>query len=239
MRVRRLAIASLLALALVPAAAGAINDQYAVSGDHPAQPVQAFDDGQWLYVQLRDPMTPPAPFGPGGPVQYQMRGPYLVLPLMDRVELRLGPHRAHVVRAGHMAADGIVSMTAPVGLNLHAPAAPLSARPTSAGLPQPVQAGGGLMAEAVSGQIVANGSRGAARSSVGTGGGSSALGQAAAASPDAYSSFGSVLTLGADGTAAGAQAVLTAREACEKSGRTCSVEYRGAPAGQITVAEKN
>lgn len=233
MRFRALTLAALLALA--PAAALAINDQYAVSGDGPAQPVQAFDDGQWLYVQLRDPMMPPAPIGPNGPVQYQMRGPYLVLPLMDRVELRLGHYRAHVVRAGHMAADGIVSITAPVGLSLHAPVAakPAAAPPTA----QP-QAGG-LMVESVSGEIVANGSRGAARSRVGTVGASSALAPAVAANPEAYSSFGASLTLVADGTAAGARAVLAAREACEKSGRSCSVEYRGAPAGQITVAERN
>lgn len=236
MRLRALVLASLLALA--PVTASAINDQYAVSGDAPAQPVQAFDDGQWLYVQLRDPMTPPAPIGPNGPVQYQMRGPYLVLPLMDRVELRLGRYRAQVVRAGHMAADGIVSMTSPVGLNLHSPA-PVR-RQAHVAAPQPAPAAGGLMAESVSGEIVANGSRGAARSSVGTGHGSAGmLTAAAAASPEAYSSFGTTLKLVSDGTAAGAQSVLTARAACEKSGRTCSVEYRGAPAGQITVAEKN
>lgn len=236
MRIRALVLAALLALA--PAAASAINDQYTVSGDGPAQPVQAFDDGQWLYVQLRDPMLPPAPIGPNGPVQYQMRGPYLVLPLMDRVELRLGQYRAHVARAGHMAADGIVSITAPVGLNLHAPAAanPPTSVDAHAHAPQPH---GSLMAETVSGEIVANGSRGAARSRVGAGSASNSLAPALAANPEAYSSFATTLTLAADGTAAGAQAVLAAREACEKSGRTCSVEYRGAPAGQITVAERN
>lgn len=236
MSVRSFVLATLLALA--PAAAGAINDQYVVSGDGPAQPVQAFDDGQWLYVQLRDPMMPPAPIGPSGPVQYQMRGPYLVLPLMDRVELRLGQHRAHVVRAGSMAADGIVSITAPVGLSLQDP---IPAQPTAARHAQPSagQPAGALMAETVSGEIVASGSRGAAQSRVGSGVASSTLAPDAAANAEAYSSFGTTLTLVADGTAAGAQAVLTARGACEKSGRTCSVEYRGAPAGQITVAEKN
>lgn len=231
MRVRSLVLALLLAAS--PAVVGAINDQYAVSGDGPAAPVQAFDDGQWLYVQLRDPMTPPAPIGPHGPVQYQMRGPYLVLPMMDRVELRLGQHRAHVVRSGSLAADGIVSMTAPVGLSLHSQPAAVAPPPA------PAAASTGLMANSVSGEIVANGSRGAARSRVGTGLASNTLTQAAAAEAEAYSSFGNALTLTADGTAAGAKAVLVAKEACEKSGRSCSVEYRGAPAGQITVAEKN
>lgn len=234
MRVRSLLLASLLALA--PAAAGAINDQYAVSGDGPAQPVQAFDDGQWLYVQLRDPMLPPAPIGPNGPIQYQMRGPYLVLPLMDRVELRLGQYRAHVVRSGAMVAEGVVSMTAPVGLDL-APA-PQPARSTAVVRSAAAQAPARLMTEEVSGEIVASGSRGASRAQVGSGR-SNTLTHAEAASAHAYSGFGSVVTLASDGTTAGAKAVLAARGACEESGRTCSVEYRGAPAGQITVAEKN
>lgn len=234
MRFGVLVLAALLAFA--PVAAGAINDQYAVSGDGPAQPVQAFDDGQWLYVQLRDPMTPPAPFGPNGPLQYQMRGPYLVLPLMDRVELRLGPHRAIVTRAGQLAADGIVSITAPVGLDLRP--VPQAAAPRSVAThPGSVAA---QMSQEVSGEIVVEGSAGPVAERLAPAiGVPLKLTYQQAATEGAYAALSQVVSLTADGTAAGAAAALKAREACGKSGRTCSIEYRGSPRGQITVVEKN
>jgi len=235
MRVKALLLAALLAIG--PASAQSINDAYSVSGDAPALPVQAFDDGQWLYVQLRDPMNPPAPFGPHGPIQYQMRGPYLVLPILSDVTLRLGHFQARVTSGG-AALGGIVSLTSPVGVNVEperrsASPAQYSVAPAAAAAP--------LMADAVSGEIVVDGPSGVSRNAIGTGSsvaGGRAVAATAAAVAATYAGLAQALVLTADGTAAGASAVLAARDVCTKTGRSCTVEYRGAPAGHINVSEK-
>lgn len=110
--------AALLLAALLAALglrAAEINGDWRVSGDAPARPVQAFDDGRTLYIQLRDPTLPPAPFGPNGPLPFKVDGPYIRVPVTDVVTLRFGSATARVERAGAASAiPGVVSVTAPV-----------------------------------------------------------------------------------------------------------------------------
>lgn len=102
-------------LAALGLRAAEINGDWRVSGDAPARPVQAFDDGRTLYIQLRNPAMPPAPFGPNGPLPYKIDGPYIRVPLVDAVTLRFGSATARVERAGAASAiPGVVSVTAPV-----------------------------------------------------------------------------------------------------------------------------
>jgi len=46
-------------------------------------------------------------------------------------------------------------------------------------------------------------------------------------------------TIRADGTAAGARAALESQTACTAAKATCTIEYRGAPAGTLVISEKN
>lgn len=102
-------------LAALGLRAAEINGDWRVSGDAPARPVQAFDDGRTLYIQLRDPTLPPAPFGPNGPLPFKVDGPYIRVPVTDVVTLRFGSATARVERAGAASAiPGVVSVTAPV-----------------------------------------------------------------------------------------------------------------------------
>lgn len=244
-RVAKLLSGMLLAMAAT-APAQAINDAYIVSGDGPALPIQAFDDGRWLYVQLRDPMNPPAPVGPNGPIAYQMRGPYIVVPMMPSLSLHLGGYRASVT--AHGAADyapGIVSITAPVQVPL-TPRVPYATAPVPVTQPSHFTdvgstAGGAVsMDGGVSGEIVVAGPTGTTNSRASGGTAGLTLDYSAAAAQTAYTSRApGLLTLRADGTSTGAEAVLKARTACQAAGRECAVEYRGAPSGQITIVENN
>lgn len=236
---------STLAVAIaMTSPAHAINDAYIVSGDGPALPIQAFDDGRWLYVQLRDPMNPPAPIGPNGPIAYQMRGPYIVVPMMPSLSLHLGGYRASVT--AHGASDyapGIVSVTAPVQVPVNRmsayppPPAP-SAQPAVFTDARSTSGASISMDSGVSGEIVVAGPTGTTNSSAASGGHALVLDYSAAAAQTAYTSRApGLLTLRADGSSTGAEAVLKARAACQAAGRECAVEYRGAPAGQITIVE--
>ena len=97
---KRVLLALALSLALPAASAASINTAYRVVGDPGAGVVQVFDDGQALYVQLRDVTRVPAPFVDGQPAQYVIRGQYIVLPLIPSVELRHGNDVVRVTRAG-------------------------------------------------------------------------------------------------------------------------------------------
>lgn len=70
-----------LSLALpVFASAGTMNFAYKITGDKIIAPIQAFDDGDYTYLQQRDIQHPPAVFDDNGnPVQYVVKPPYLVV----------------------------------------------------------------------------------------------------------------------------------------------------------------
>ncbi len=78
-----------------------INFYYRISGDKQVAPLQAFDDGQNLYLQYRETSRPPVVIGPDGrPVRYDVSYPYVVLPLVEKVQLRYGGATAMVEAAG-------------------------------------------------------------------------------------------------------------------------------------------
>lgn len=125
----RILLAGVL-LASVVGAQGQSASLYRVDGDAQAAPIQAFiatsaDAGDLLYVQLRNPATPPAPIGPNGPIPYVMRGPYMVLPPVAMVTLKYGPYTATVraLAAAHASPD-VISVTQPVDALAPPPAPP-------------------------------------------------------------------------------------------------------------------
>lgn len=246
MRPLALALALLLAGS---ASAANINYAYQVTGDAQARPVQAFDDGRQLFIQLRDPRDPPAPIGPSGPIAYQMRGPYIVLPLMSSVLLQYGPYQARVLANGAAdAAPGVVSVTRPVEVTESTGVA--TAAPSSRYVP-PALAPVAAMAPSnvVTGEIVAVGPSGTKRADLPTTGANTARSgdyeERTVSFEDATkrSAFDGLrarsLVLRADGSTAGARAVLAARSACTSAGARCQIDYKGAPAGKILIVEKN
>lgn len=110
---RRVVLALALACAMSAAEAATINTDYRIGGDAEARPVQVFDDGEKLFVQIRDPRSAPAPIGANGPIPYRIQGHYLVMPIVKAFHLQLGAARAEVVGAGG-SLPGVVSMTAPI-----------------------------------------------------------------------------------------------------------------------------
>lgn len=222
-----------LVVASQSAAGVAINSQYRLAGDEQAMPVQAFDDGRNLYVQLRDPANPPAPVGPGGPVLYRIKGYYMVLPLMASVTLQAGAHQARITSDGARdVAPGVVSMTRPVEAIDVAPAPP-AASPVAAPI---------LAPEPVRGVIEVASNSGSSRTALFPSTPSTAVGGAVSNSEagDArhFAAFaGRTLTLRADGSVAGAKAAQRAAEACRKAKAKCAIEYRGSAAGTITISE--
>lgn len=227
-----------LSLALGQASAqSAMNYGYQVSGDPQARPIQAFDDGQKLYVQFRDVTSPPAPIGAAGPLAYSIRGPYLVLPIVSSVQLRFGPYTAWVRADG--AADvspGVVSVTRPVEVPADA-LAPVVARPQQAAAPTSTAG-----ARAVSGEIAASGPAGERRAVEAPAGRSApgAVDFADASSANAFAGMrGQRVEIRADGTAAGARAAQAALRACRGVAARCSVAYSGAPNNKIMIVESN
>lgn len=76
---------------------GAINYTYIISGDGLAAPLQAFDDGAFLFLQLKPGQMPPLPYTNDGQlVDYEMRNQIMVLPKLNSVSLRYGQRRAYV-----------------------------------------------------------------------------------------------------------------------------------------------
>lgn len=234
---RRVALAVALVVASGSAAAASpsnMNYDYEVRGDAQALPVQAFDDGEALYVQLRNTANPPAPVGANGPLPYTLRGPYMVLPRVSQVTLRIGAYTATVMAEG--AGDvlpGVVSVRRPVEVTdalINAPETSAVPRPASA--PEASR-----IATEVVGEIVVNGKAGGRPAAVAPMvAGAKSLSFAEAAQASAYAGMGRV-TVKADGTSAGAEAALTAMQACKASGVVCSIEYRGAESNRIMVVE--
>jgi hypothetical protein len=228
-----------LAIVLAPVSASEINSRYQISGDEQASPVQAFDDGRSLYLQLNNPADPPAPIGPAGPVSYTIRGPYMILPIIPAFTLRFGPYQARVIASGASAPGvqddgGVVSMTSPVdpGVRpiLNQTGTNYPAQPV---LPPPPQRGG------VEGTITVIGRKGEVLSNS----------QVAMVKPQRSAteySYSDVLPgdrftgslqylLKADGTSAGARALIRAKGTCDKAKAQCRVEYFGAPSGKIKI----
>jgi len=230
-----------------PPAVSPINDDWRVWGDVQARPVQAFDDGRALYLQLRNPAEPPAVMGPNGPLAYSMHGPYMVLPILPYMHLQYGPYQATVQSTGSAEGlPGVVSVTSPVEVPLTLPVAvpPVTAQPVE--VPRSVY--GNITSGApntVYGQIVATSGAGRATSSGNIHAGRAASGgntftyldAKAASTWDARRN--KQWTIRADGTAAGAKAALESQSVCTSSNATCTIEYRGAPAGTLVISEKN
>lgn len=242
----RLAIGVLAGGAFAFADAAVINSHYQVIGDEQASPIQAFDDGRALYLQLSNPADPPAPVGPAGPMAYTIRGPYMVLPIVPAFSLRFGPYQARVIADGASMAGagddgGVVSMTAPVDASARAPAAVVAGAelPAPSGPPRSAWGAGG-----VNGTITVTGRNGEVMQSPPPPSLPSVYPQATI-SEYAYGALPADRFRGdrrymlkADGTSAGARAVLQAKGACDKARAQCNVQYAGASAGKIKIEEQ-
>lgn len=239
----RLAFALSLLMGGAASAAPSFNYQYDVQGDQAAAPIQAFDDGAQLYVQLRDPAAPPVPMGATGPLQYRIKGYYMVLPLVSSVTLHMGQYQSRVVSTGYanglsqvVSVTGAVDALAPVARPAEAPAvlASLSA--------QTSLRANSASADEVRGEIVVGGreglvSSGATRQPPSWGARTVSFADAALAST--YKSFASKpVVIGAGGTVAGARAAVAARQACQSAGATCEVDYKAGFTGVLTIEMK-
>lgn len=215
---------------------------YRVSGDPQARPVQAFDDGSQMYVQLRDSTNPPIPVGPNGPMLYSIRGPYMVMPITGNITLRFGPFSAYVQRDGAAdVAPGVVSVTQPVEVSKQllqgvqpAPApAPVVARGVSAPLAASVE--GGIEATGPKGKFAIDGATVSESAAPRNG----ALTFSEAKEKGTYAAYqGKAVLIQADGSSLGATAALAAKKACTEAQARCVVQFRGAPAGKINLVEK-
>jgi len=249
-----------------PPASSGINDDWRVWGDVQARPVQAFDNGRALYLQLRNPSEPPAVMGPSGPLAYSMHGPYMVLPIVPWMHLKYGPYQATVQSTGTTEVmPGVVSVTAPVEVPLPGPtpvlptpAVPLPHTVQVPVLPvsaKPVEVPRNLYSNitsgapnTVSGQIVATSAAGRTASSgnfrADPGVGDTNAGHAFTYADAKAASMwdgrrDKQWVIRADGTTAGARAALESQTACQSAKATCTIEYRGAPAGTLVITEKN
>lgn len=238
---KRLILAASLAFALSSVAAATINSAYRVTGDPAAAPVQVFDDGRELFVQLRDPAVVPAPFVNGQPAPYRIRGPYIVLPLHASLELRLGSAVVQVQRAG-MPAGQKAQVFASVDPLAQAQPTALPVATSETGLS--IAATPAAAPRTVSGEIALEGQ--AAKPATPTA--PAAAGMAPNASrkaivhalPAARSMFegfrGQRVLVAADGTVAGARHAERLRAVCTVAGpSSCSIRYRGAAAGTSTL----
>jgi len=104
----------LLAVSGVASAASPINNinhSYKISGDPLVAPLQAFDDGKRLYLQLKSQNQPPVPFADDGrPIVYELNQPYMTIPILSRITMRLGQRVAVIEAAGVGARDSPVPL---------------------------------------------------------------------------------------------------------------------------------
>lgn len=244
---RRLAlIAGAMLLAGSLHANTSINHAYQVRGDGPARPVQVFDDGQQIFVQLRDVRQVPAALGPNGPIAHRMHGHYMVLPRTNAFVLQLGNSRVDVIANGQRALPaGVVSMTSPVEALDPVPMTSVAAPQT--GAPQFGHAGQahtqmsvpqiGVPADEVMGEISIDGGEAISLNAPSAGvnhslrvGSSEEDIRAAVARVNG----GPVLVQG-DGTVSGAEYARRVNRSCEFLGRSCRMTYSGADAGTVSV----
>lgn len=93
-----LAVTSFIAAGAV--AAPGINSKYNIRGDRAIAPIQVFDDGQRMFLQLRRTDIPPVPIDSenGRPLSYIIDGPYMVIPMLPAaVVLRYGQREATIL----------------------------------------------------------------------------------------------------------------------------------------------
>ena len=241
MKLIRLALALSALTCGAATAAPSFNYQYDVQGDQAAAPIQAFDDGAQLYVQLRDPSAPPVPMGAAGPLQYRIKGYYMVLPLVPSLTLHMGQYQSRVVSTGYanglgqvVSVTGAVDALAPPALS--APAATRSAFVPVSPMPsQPTQE--------VSGEILVGGREGlvssgaAPKPQVKLGARTVSFTEAVMSST--YEGLrGKAVVIGAGGTVAGAKAAVSARTACQSAGAACEVDYKAGFTGVLTIEMK-
>lgn len=223
-----------LLLALPLAAHAQINNDYRIEGSGEARPVQVFDDGANLYVQVRDPMHVPAPIAPSGPVAFQIRGHYLVMPLMHSFRLQLGDSVVSVTgRGASRLPEGVVSMTRPVEA-VELPEPPVMIQPAPV-VAMPAAA----PSDEVTGEIEVAGSAVAGVAPPRRGR------QVPIAAADAEIQrvlidvpASTPIDVRADGTVEGATAARRVMRVCEWAGRACSLQFKGADRGYVQVEPK-
>lgn len=261
------ALGGLVGLVLaMSAAASTINTAWSIQGEGAARPVQVFDDGANIYVQVRDTASAPAPVGPNGPVAFTMRGHYLVLPMMPSFRLHLGASAVDVI-SGQIAParrlpPGVASITAPVqakelpplpaptvapSTQSQAPAAggyvptrlavpPVPKRTTQA---PAAPAPVGARSDDVLGDIVVGGR--VASGAVARPGAGVLTNAASATDIDRALTaipVGIRVRIRADGTVAGANAARRVSDQCVRLARECVMTFRGAAAGQIQLEKE-
>lgn len=102
MKTAKMTFLALAALMSSSAMSETINYGYRIAGAKEIAPLQVFDDGSKLYLQMSAArlVAPPVPFAADGtPVSYEIRPPYLVMPKMDRLTLRVGSMRTLIQAA--------------------------------------------------------------------------------------------------------------------------------------------
>jgi hypothetical protein len=239
---KRIVLALALAAATGAASASSINTAYRVTGHADAAPVQVFDDGNELYVQLRDPARVPAPFVNGQPAQYRIRGPYLVLPLLSAVELRLGAAVVTVTRSGMPAGQQAKVFTsvdplAP-GSAATMPGSSVQVAVAPATPPSPSIPSRGVVGEiALERDPAKPVAPVVATQAAGSNSGRTAILHITPATRPMFAVFrGKRVVVTADGTVAGARHAERLRAVCTVAGPSaCSIRYRGAAAGTSTL----
>lgn len=212
------------------------NNKYRLTGDIQAMPVQVFDYEESVYVQVRDPIAPPAVVSPQGPVPFKIRGHYLVFPKIPAFELRLGGFRVDVVADGATGvAPGVVSINRPV--DALAATAPAVAR--SAAAPAVVVSA----REQVTGDIEVGGSVGLASSQrpmrIPSGQAVRSVSYAEAAQAATYAAYqGLSVSINAGGTVAGAEAASSVRSVCDAAGAICRVDFNAGEPGVLSLEIK-
>lgn len=224
----------LLLLAIPLASQAQINNDYRIEGTGAARPVQVFDDGTNVYVQVRDTHQVPAPISASGPLTFQMRGHYLVMPLVQAFRLQLGDSVVLVTGRGESRLpEGVVSMTRPIEavelppVSQPVPVAALAAAPApalSSEVTGEIEIGG----SAVAGVQAENNRR-----------------QLPVSAADAEIQrvlidvpVSTTIIVRGDGTVEGATAARRVMRVCEWAGRACSLEFKGADRGHVQVEPK-
>lgn len=109
-----------LIVAVAQAAAAEINYAYRIAGAKEIAPLQVFDDGKNIYLQLTSGRlaAPPVPFSADGtPLAYEIRPPYMVLPKVDRMTLRVGALRT-LIQSANDTNDAVLSPAGIRGANI-------------------------------------------------------------------------------------------------------------------------
>ncbi len=136
-----LAVTSFIAAGAV--AAPGINSKYNIRGDRAIAPIQVFDDGQRMFLQLRRTDIPPVPIDneSGRPLSYTIDGPYMVISALPAaVVLRYGQREATVLsttREIRTAPSGGLTPAVPAGGGLFFGAAPTAKETPPAADPIP------------------------------------------------------------------------------------------------------